>query len=88
MPLDRGNFGEKGKQGMAKHPVIFFRPYPLAIGQKIHINGGPRGGDWEVIGVSDRKVRLRCPVSLREVEWDHFCYYVEERQDQEWPRQD
>ena len=67
---------------------IIFKPYPLEIGQKIHIEGGPRGGDWEVIGVSERKVKLRCPVSLREFEWDRFCYFAKEQQDREWPRMD
>ena len=76
------------KEIMAKHTVIQFKPYPMAVGQKIHIDGGPRGGDWEVIGVSERKVKLRCPVSLREFEWDRFCYYAEEQQDREWPQRD
>jgi len=67
--------------------VVLFRPYPFQVGQKIHIDGGPRGGDWEVIGVSERKVQLRCPVSQRQVEWDRFAYFVEKVQTQ-WPRQD
>ena len=32
-----------------------------------------------MVGLSDRKVKLRCPFSGREVEWDRFCYLVEER---------
>jgi hypothetical protein len=40
----------------------------MEIGQKIHIEGGPRSGDWEVIGLNERKVKLRCPFSLREFE--------------------
>jgi hypothetical protein len=75
-------FGEK----MKKHDVINFRPYPFMVGQKLHIDGGPRNGDWEVIGVSDRKVKLRCPVSLREFEWNRFCYFVEERSGVVWPQ--
>jgi len=55
---------------MDKHNVVVFRSYPFEVGQKLHIEGGPRNGDWEVIGVSDRKVKLRCPVSLREFEWN------------------
>jgi hypothetical protein len=55
---------------MEKHNVTIFKPYTFSIGQKIHIEGGPRGGDWEVIGVSDRKIKLRCPVSFREFEWN------------------
>jgi len=68
--------------------VTFFRPYPFRIGQKITIEGGPRRGDWEVIGVSDKHVQLRCPVSRREVEWPIFCYLVEEREIEEWPHHD
>ena len=73
---------------MAKHTVILFKTYPMAVGQKICIADGPRSGDWEVIGISDRKVKLRCPVSLREFEWDRFCYYSEEQQEREWPQKD
>ncbi|MGQ9732402.1 MAG: hypothetical protein ACUVX8_14170 [Candidatus Zipacnadales bacterium] len=68
--------------------VAFFKPYPFVIGQKLHINGGRRAGDWEVVDVSDRTVTLRCPLSGREFEWDHFCYLVEEREEVEWPRSD
>ncbi len=52
------------------------------------IEEGPRRGDWEVIGVSDRKVKLRCPISLREFEWNRFCYFVEEREGAQWPQED
>ena len=38
--------------------VAFFGPYPFEIGQKIHIDGGPRKGDWEVVGISERKIKL------------------------------
>lgn len=65
--------------------VTFFRPYPFRVGQKIHITAGPRRGDWEVIGVSPDKVRLRCPVSLREFEWPIFCYFLEEKEVAVWP---
>lgn len=70
---------------MSKENVILFRTYPLAPGQKIRIEGGNRRGDWEVIGVDERKVRLRCPVSFKEVEWDNFCYMVERLENAEWP---
>jgi len=73
---------------MTKHPVTIFQPYPFHIGQKIHIAGGPRSGDWEVIGLTDRKVKLRCPVSLREFEWDRFCYCIEELDHCEWPKRE
>ena len=73
---------------MAIHKVAMFRPYPFQTGQKIHIETGPRKGDWEVIGVSDRKVELRCPVSLREFEWNRFCYFMEDREIDHWPQED
>ena len=73
---------------MAKHDVSVFKPYPFSVGQKINIEGGPRSGDWEVIGITDRKVKLRCPVSHREFEWARFCYFVEDREDVEWPKKD
>jgi hypothetical protein len=73
---------------MPANKVAFFDPYPFAVGQKIHISSGPRRGDWEVIGVSDKKVKLRCPISLREFEWNRFCYLVTERSGVAWPQQD
>ena len=73
---------------MEKHSVVIFRPYPLAVGQKIYIEAGPRRGDWEVIGVSDRKLKLRCPISKREVEWDRFCYLTKEADHEPWPHPD
>ena len=74
------------QESMAKHSVVLFKPYPMEAGQKIHIAGGPRAGDWEVTGVSERKVKLRCPVSSREFEWDRFCYFAEEQLEREWPQ--
>jgi hypothetical protein len=73
---------------MKKNDVIIFRPFSFTVGQKLRIDGGPRSGDWEVIGVSDRKVKLRCPVSFREFEWNRFCYFVEERSGVVWPREE
>ena len=73
---------------MSTHSVTFFRPYPFRSGQKIHIKDGPRRGDWEIIGVTERKVTLRCPISSREFEWSRFCYVVEEKDKVEWPQQD
>jgi len=72
---------------MAEYKVTLFRLYPFEVGQKIHIENGPRKGDWEVIGVNDRKVKLRCPVSGREFEWDKFCYFAGERNTR-WPKRD
>lgn len=70
---------------METHKVTIFKPYPFQIGQKIRIDGGTRNGDWEVIAVSESKVRLRCPVSNREFEWHRFCYFTQEREKQVWP---
>ncbi|MHC4479761.1 MAG: hypothetical protein ACYS1C_02170 [Planctomycetota bacterium] len=73
---------------MAEHRVTIFRPYPFEVSQKIRIEGGPREGDWEVVGVTERTLRLRCPISGRELEWKRFCYSVEEREQAEWPLED
>jgi len=73
---------------MALHDVTRFSPYPFRVGQKIRIADGPRRGDWEVIGVTDRKVSLRCPVSLKELTWDRFCYFVEDHPQVQWPADD
>ena len=73
---------------MRKTKVVIFKSYPFEVGQKIYIDDGPRKGDWEVIGVSERKVRLRCPISAREFEWDRFCYYAEEGHNEQWPHTD
>lgn len=73
---------------MATHKVITFKPYPFEAGEKIHIDGGPRNGDWEVLDVTDRKVKLRCPISFKEFEWNRFCYFSEEQDGVEWPQRD
>ena len=70
---------------MPTHDVTVFRPYPFDVGNKIYIEDGPRKGDWEVVAVSDRKVKLRCPFSQREFEWNRFCYVVEQRKGVPWP---
>jgi hypothetical protein len=72
---------------MKTDKVITFSPYPFETGQKIHIQDGPRKGDWEVVQVSERKVKLRCPISGREFEWDRFCYFVTEQEGVAWPRE-
>ena len=72
---------------MSTHKVTVFRPYPFKEGQKIRIDGSRRGGDWEVVGVSENKVTLRCPVSHKQFEWDIFCYVVEEEENVAWPRE-
>ena len=82
------NTAPAGSQGTSTvQQFLVFQPYTLQVGHKIFIESGPRRGDWEVIGLSDRKVKLRCPFSGREVEWDRFCYLVEERTGN-WPHPD
>ncbi len=73
---------------MDKHNVIIFRSYPFEVGQKIYIEDGPRRGDWEVVGVSDRKLQLSCPISKREFEWNRFCYFMEEDGNSPWAHPD
>ena len=68
-----------------KERITVFRPYEFEVGQKIFIEGGPRKGDWEVREITDRKLRLKCPISKKEFLWNRFCYAVEERY-QEWPK--
>jgi len=69
---------------MAKHRVAVFRPYDLAPGQRIRIEGGPHRGDWLVLSADDRALRVRCPVSGRELQWPSLCYLVKETE-REWP---
>jgi hypothetical protein len=71
--------------GAGEDTVLVLRPYPVRVGQKIFIEAGPRRGDWEIIGVGDRKVRLRCPVSHKEIDSDWFCYVVTEAAGIPWP---
>ena len=73
---------------MSKHNVTIFKPYTFSEGEKIQIDGGPRGGDWEVVGISERKVKLRCPISKREFEWDRFCYQAGVVAETDWPKED
>lgn len=67
--------------------VAVFKAYPFEVGQKIRIEDSPRAGDWEVIGVTEHKVTLRCPLSKKELTWSRFCYLTENRE-QEWPQKD
>lgn len=71
---------------MRQPTVTLFSQYPFAKGEKITITSGPRAGDWEVIDLTDRTVKLRCPVSGREFTWDRFCYQVEKRENEPWPQ--
>ena len=70
---------------MSDTGVTVFRTYPFVEGQKICIEDGPRAGDWEVAGVSRKRVKLRCPISGQEVEWMRFCYSVEDSAERPWP---
>ena len=72
---------------MALYDITIFRPYSFQIGEKIRIEGGSREGDWEVVGLSEAKVKLRCPISQREFEWDRFCYFLQNREQTEWPQE-
>jgi len=72
-------------KAMSSHDVTVFRPYEFVVGERITIDQGPRGGDWEVVGVSERKVRLRCPIRGREVEWARCCYLIDKRTGVSWP---
>ena len=73
---------------MEKQIVTLFRPYDFRMGQKIHIQSGPRKGDWEIVGMTDRKIKLQCPISLKTFEWNRFCYFAEELKGAEWPSRD
>jgi hypothetical protein len=70
---------------MTEHEVIVFKGYELEVGQKIHIDDGFRRGDWLVIGVGERKIKLRCPVSGVEIEWEKPFFLAEKRRQEEWP---
>lgn len=88
MENKREDVAKRDNSSPALHRVAVFQPYIFRVGQKIHLTGGPRQGDWEVIGVDKDKVKLRCPVSHREFEWQNFCYLVEEQEGIPWPRRD
>ncbi|MEN8198945.1 MAG: hypothetical protein ABFR63_02615 [Thermodesulfobacteriota bacterium] len=67
--------------------VTILHPCPFEVGEKLHIEAGPRRGDWLVTGCDERKLTLQCPVSKREFSWDRFCFQIEKRE-QEWPMRD
>lgn len=66
--------------------ITVFRPYPFQVGEKLRIEGGRRGGDWEVAAVDDKAVTLRCPISGREFAWSPFCYFIKEDSAGIWPQ--
>ncbi len=73
---------------MEKQTVTFFKPYPFKENEKIHIESGPRKGDWEVVDISERKMKLKCPISHKIFEWHPFCYLADVREGVEWPVKD
>lgn len=85
---DSEDISKEGDVKRGPHTVITFGSYPFQVGQKIYIKDGPRHGDWEVVGITDRKVTFRCPISHREFTWDRFCYFLEEQEDSPWPHPD
>ncbi|AGF76667.1 hypothetical protein UWK_00079 [Desulfocapsa sulfexigens DSM 10523] len=64
--------------------VTTFTPYEFIVGEKIHISGGPRRGDWLVTGVGSKGVTLQCPISKKEFIWKNFCY-LSSKESQVWP---
>ncbi|MEE4136915.1 MAG: hypothetical protein V2I32_12615 [Desulforhopalus sp.] len=66
--------------------ITVFRPYPFKVGEKLRIEGGRRGGDWEVAAVDGKAVTLRCPLSGKEFAWPLFCYFVQEDPSGIWPQ--
>ncbi len=73
---------------MTNHKVTIFKPYPFKVGQRIRIEGSKRDGDWEVIGISESKITLRCPLSKKKFLWDLFCFFVEEKDNTSWPMEE
>ncbi len=73
---------------MQNHDVTVFSPYAFTLGQKIYIDEGRRKGDWEVVAFDDLKVKLKCPISKKEFEFNRFCYLVKDEKGVPWPRKD
>ncbi len=71
--------------GQTPQRVLFFRLWPARVGDRITIEGGPWEGDWEIIEVGERKLKLRCPVTHKELERERFFYFLEEREQEPWP---
>lgn len=68
------------------HDVTVFLPYPFKVGQKIRIEDSRRKGDWEVVGVGEHTITLKCPLSKKEFEWTKFCYQVGDEKNTTWPQ--
>ncbi|MBF0388710.1 MAG: hypothetical protein HQK71_01255 [Desulfamplus sp.] len=69
-----------------KDDVTIFKPYPFKVGQKMRIDGSGRNGDWEVVDIGTNKMTIRCPISHKELKCDKFCFFVEERINEDWPK--
>ena len=65
--------------------VYFFKTFAFESGQKIHIDDGPRRGDWLVVEVDATHVTLRCPISGKQFRWPLFCYVTDTRR-AVWPQ--
>jgi hypothetical protein len=76
------------ESGEAGQRLVVFRLYPTQVGDKILIQGGPWGGHWEIIEVGERKIKLKCPISHKEIERERFFYFTEERDHEPWPPKD
>jgi len=48
---------------------LVFEPYHLKIGDRILITDGPWKGDWDIIELSDKKIKVKCPFKGTELEW-------------------
>jgi len=70
------------------HPKYCQNAPEWAEHSRFDLEDEPRRGDWEVMDVTERKLMLRCPISNREVEWNRFCYFVEEADNSAWPHRD
>ena len=70
---------------MANYILRRFRQQPLQRGDRIHLEDGPRHGDWEVMAADEHKVTLRCPVSHRVIDVDPFYFMAAEVETDQWP---
>lgn len=84
------NNQQKWKDAMSESAatVHFFKTFPFQIGQKIHIEDGPRHGDWLVVDVEATHITLQCPISKKQYRWPLFCYYAKTKENVVWPRPD
>lgn len=62
---------------------LVFETYPVKPGDRIFINDGPWKGDWDIVEVSDRKVKVKCPFKGDEYEWKRRLFVFKGEQDLE-----